>query len=137
MSTEIAEKKYLKRSKNNSMIVGVCAGIADYFAIDVTIVRIAFVLFAVFGGSGILVYIILWIVLPESESVKLPDHNESPKTNTDNASNWIAFILVGLGVYFLLQNLGLTFSFFDFISFWDIVPVGLIVGGIYLFYKRR
>lgn len=60
----MSEKK-LVRPKNDRMIAGVCAGLGNYFGVDPTIIRILFVLFAIFVGGGILVYIILWIVLPD------------------------------------------------------------------------
>ena len=56
--------KRLLRSKNR-MIAGVCGGIAEYFNIDPTIVRILWVLFTFAGGAGILAYIIAWIIIPE------------------------------------------------------------------------
>lgn len=62
------EKKKLTRS-NNKMIAGVCAGLAEYFGIDPTIVRILYVLMVLFAGFGILLYVILWIVMPKSETV--------------------------------------------------------------------
>lgn len=62
------EKKRLTRS-NNKMIAGVCGGIANYLGIDPTIVRIAYVLMVLFAGFGILLYVILWIVMPKSETV--------------------------------------------------------------------
>lgn len=52
------------------MIAGVCGGIGEYFDVDPTIVRIIWVLVVLFGGSGILVYIILWIVIPTESDVK-------------------------------------------------------------------
>ncbi len=61
----MAEKK-LMRSTTDKMIAGVCGGLAEYLEIDPVIVRIAFVVFALLGGPGILVYIILWIVMPEA-----------------------------------------------------------------------
>ena len=57
------EKKLYKSSKNK-MIDGVCAGIAEYFNIDPTLVRIGLVLFSAMGGAGILAYIIMAIVMP-------------------------------------------------------------------------
>ncbi|GAB5492011.1 MAG: hypothetical protein Phog2KO_22260 [Phototrophicaceae bacterium] len=63
--------KKLHRSESNEKIAGVCAGLADYFDVDVTLVRIAFVALALMGGPGILLYIILWLVLPdESDAFK-------------------------------------------------------------------
>lgn len=60
----MAEKK-LTRS-NNKMIGGVCAGISDYLGLDPTIVRIAWILTVFFAGFGILLYLILWIVMPKA-----------------------------------------------------------------------
>ncbi len=58
------EPKKLYRSRDERMIWGVCGGIAEYFNIDVSLVRIGFVLFATSGGFGILLYIIMAIVMP-------------------------------------------------------------------------
>ncbi|MCC8089066.1 MAG: PspC domain-containing protein [Rikenellaceae bacterium] len=52
------------RDKSRAMIGGVCAGIAEYFNIDVTIVRLIALLILLVFGTGILVYIILWIIIP-------------------------------------------------------------------------
>lgn len=57
-------KKRLYRTKYNTQIGGVCNGLSEYFDCDVSIVRIFFVLFALFLGNGILFYFILWIILP-------------------------------------------------------------------------
>lgn len=59
------EKKLYKSSKNK-MIDGVCAGIAEYFNIDPTLVRIGLVLFSAMGGAGILAYVIMMIVMPRN-----------------------------------------------------------------------
>jgi phage shock protein C len=58
-----------KRSRNK-MIAGVCGGIAEYFNWDPTLVRVGYVLLSVISAAfpGILVYIILWIVMPPPES---------------------------------------------------------------------
>ena len=60
----MADKK-LSRS-NNKMIGGVCAGIAGYLGLDPTIVRIVWVLMLFFAGFGILLYLILWIIMPKA-----------------------------------------------------------------------
>lgn len=54
---------------DHGMIAGVCAGIANYFGIDPTIVRVLYVLMVLFAGFGILLYIILWIVIPKQKSI--------------------------------------------------------------------
>jgi phage shock protein C len=58
------EPKRLYRSRKNAMLGGVCAGLAEYFGIDPTIVRLIFVLLFLFGGHGLLIYLILWLVVP-------------------------------------------------------------------------
>ena len=57
-------EKRLYKSNENKMVDGVCGGIAEYFGIDPTVVRLAWVLFCVLGGSGILAYILAAIVMP-------------------------------------------------------------------------
>ena len=58
--------KSLYRSESNKIVAGVCAGLADYFNIDPTLVRVAYVLISVLSAAfpGLLVYIILWVVMP-------------------------------------------------------------------------
>ncbi|HPE41073.1 MAG TPA: PspC domain-containing protein [Bacteroidales bacterium] len=58
-------KKFI-RSNTNRRIAGVCGGLADYFNIDPTLVRVLFVVFTLAGGSGILIYIATWILTPEN-----------------------------------------------------------------------
>jgi len=58
------QHKKLQRSRGEAMIGGVCGGLGDYFGIDPTVVRLAFVLLALLGGHGLLIYLILWIVMP-------------------------------------------------------------------------
>ena len=57
--------KKLRRSRTDRSIAGVCAGLADYFGIDTTAMRILMVLLTVFGGMSLWVYIILWLLIPE------------------------------------------------------------------------
>lgn len=57
--------KRLYKSSVNCMICGVCGGIAEYFDIDPTLVRLAWIVLSMFGGSGILAYIVAAIVIPK------------------------------------------------------------------------
>jgi phage shock protein PspC (stress-responsive transcriptional regulator) len=61
---ECAPRKRLVRSINDKKIAGVAAGLADYFDLDPTIIRLVWLLAALFAGTGVLAYIILWIALP-------------------------------------------------------------------------
>ncbi len=59
------DAKRLLRSNTNRVIGGVCGGIGEYFAIDPVLVRILFVLTAIFG-AGFIIYLVLWIMMPEA-----------------------------------------------------------------------
>ncbi len=57
--------KRLYRSRDDRMISGVCGGVAKYFNVDPTLVRLLFVAFALGGGAGLVAYIVMAIVVPE------------------------------------------------------------------------
>lgn len=138
--------KKLYRSVTDKMIGGVCGGLAEYFAIDPVIVRLIFVLAVIFGGSGILAYIILWIVIPQKPYIITPFNNEQTKNNstatndekkTENAQSNMNFgydkpqnnktifagaFLIVLGGIFLLDNFVPRFHFGDF---WPLILIGL------------
>lgn len=61
----VAGRRKLMRSRANRKIAGVCAGFAEYFDLDVTVVRVVWLIVALFGGGGFLAYIIAWIIMPE------------------------------------------------------------------------
>ena len=64
-------KKRLYRSTREKMLFGVCGGVAEYFETDPTIIRLAWVVFSLLGGSGVLAYIIAAIIMPADQE-KLP-----------------------------------------------------------------
>lgn len=55
----------LRRSRTNRSIAGVCGGLAEYFGIDATILRIVMLFLVIFGGMSLWVYIVLWLLIPE------------------------------------------------------------------------
>lgn len=58
------DEKKLMKSNQNRFICGVCGGLAQYFHIDATLVRLLWVLFSIAGGSGVLAYVIAAIIMP-------------------------------------------------------------------------
>ena len=60
--------KKLYRSDENKMLAGVCGGIAEYFGVDPTLIRLAWVVFSLPGGSGLLAYILAAIIIPRDDS---------------------------------------------------------------------
>ena len=81
----MSEIKKLTRSRNNRMIAGVCAGIASYFDIDPTIVRLVFVAFALLGGPGFIAYIVALILMPiepvKASAASVVEVQEYPKVD--------------------------------------------------------
>lgn len=85
-------QKRLYKNSEEAKLAGVCQGIAEYFDIDPTIIRIIWALGTLSYGVGLIVYIVLWIVLPEkrdimSKDVHHPEYtirDEDVNTNTDN-----------------------------------------------------
>ncbi|NIM94607.1 MAG: PspC domain-containing protein [Anaerolineales bacterium] len=66
------EVRRLYRSTEDRWLAGVCGGIGEYFSLDPTIVRLLFILIAFAFGGGILVYLLLWLIIPENPGVALP-----------------------------------------------------------------
>lgn len=62
-------KKRLYRIESGKMLAGVCGGIAEYFNVDPTLIRALWILFCILGGSGILLYIILAVLIPSEDSL--------------------------------------------------------------------
>jgi len=130
----------LYRSTTDKVIGGVSGGLGDYLNIDPVIIRIAFVLLAVFGGSGVLVYIIMWIVIPEQkynfgtkvEEAVNTDEEGNPVVDTASANrrkntSLIAGIaLIAFGLLFLLDRL------IPLYNLWDFWPLLLVVAGVLL-----
>jgi phage shock protein C len=58
-------EKRLQRSRTEKMIGGVCGGLAAYFGVDPTIVRVLWVAVTLLGGAGLIAYLILWVIMPQ------------------------------------------------------------------------
>ncbi|HEY9000326.1 MAG TPA: PspC domain-containing protein [Mucilaginibacter sp.] len=82
--------KKLYRDEYHKKIAGVCAGLAEYFNIDVAIVRVIFVLALIFHGGGGLIYIIFWIVLPKKPLFINPnvDYRVPPQNPMDSGNQF-------------------------------------------------
>lgn len=144
--TNTASRLY--RSETNKVIAGVCGGLGDFFNVDPSLIRLIFVLIALFGGGGVLLYIILWLIIPTQSSISEITHDsikknadeikdsaqkfaDRMKINTTKANSRTLFgvITLILGVMFLLGNFGL-FEFFHFAKLWPLVLV--IIGLAFL-----
>ncbi|HEY6947110.1 MAG TPA: PspC domain-containing protein [Candidatus Acidoferrum sp.] len=72
LSPQTGGHKRLMRSSTDKKIAGVCAGLADYFDMDPTIIRVLWLIAVLCFGTGLLVYVILWIVLPVAPGGVIP-----------------------------------------------------------------
>jgi phage shock protein C len=78
--------KVLVRSRDGRMLAGVCAGVAGYFGLDVTLVRVIWAVIAVItGGVGVLAYLVAWIIIPD-EGPKSPVAGNIPGQEQDSYS---------------------------------------------------
>ncbi len=145
----------LHRSSTNKMLGGVCGGLGEYLNIDPTVVRILFAIMSFFGGSGFLVYIVLWLLLPSDQNPGVsPEENvkksaEEIKNSAESFSHQIrsnfegnianaqpgraiGIIVLVLGFLFLLNNTGI----FDVINFGQLWPVLLIAVGFAIITRK-
>jgi phage shock protein C len=140
--TKQEEIKRLYRSRQDKVIAGVCGGIGEYFSIDPVWVRIVMVLLIFAGGLGILLYLLLWILVPENPNQGITKKTEAEhlasnvveklekKRKKDTGLLILGSVLIVLGVVFLFQSL---FSWFSFHYVW---PLLLIAVGFILLIRR-
>lgn len=74
--------KRLYRNPNNRVIAGVCSGIADYFNMEPTWVRIIFLILLLAFGATLIVYLVLWLIVPQKPSDT--DENAKPNSNIND-----------------------------------------------------
>lgn len=73
--TEIQAERRLYRSNTQRVFAGICGGLGDYFAVDPVWFRVGFVVLALGGGSGILIYLLMWLIVPPA-----PDGYRAPSS---------------------------------------------------------
>lgn len=133
------------RSRTDVIIGGVCAGLGNYLGLDPILVRIFFVLLAIVGGSGVLVYLILWVIMPREDQVApqgdlgermggIRDEMVASASHPNNkAGLYIGIGLVGLGLFYLLRTLDV--SWLVWLQDKYMLPGLLVVGGAALLYR--
>lgn len=119
---EAAGSSPLLRSVTNRKVAGVAGGLGEYFGVDPILFRIAFVLLALGGGSGILIYLVMWLIVPErTDGSPAPQSAQRPFTGA--AVLGVVFIIVG--TIALLNTVAPQLGQY----FW---PVTFVVGGLAL-----
>ena len=94
----------LTRSRSKGTIAGVCAGLADYFGVDVVLMRLIFVIIALVGAiiGGVIVYVAAWIIMPEGESQPAPANGRVLRRSTTDRQ--LAGVCGGLAEYFQVDS---------------------------------
>jgi phage shock protein C len=146
----------LHRSRSNVMLGGVCAGLAEYFGIDPTLVRLFFVIFTLVNGVGVLGYLVLWLILPAEGSESAEAFGESIRAGADEIADrarsigddvrdfagrrdrqtglFVGIALLLVGLVFLLRNMGVTL--FSWLSSDLIWPALLVLAGVWILVSR-
>ncbi len=148
----MSKKLYL--SRNDKKLAGVCGGIAEYFDIDSTLVRLLWILFTLPGGAGLIVYIVAAVIMNEppshsshqgginlnkNEAENIGDDYDNTdqshgKRNKDRDNMLIGGILVALGAFFLSRNL-FNWSWLSMRYLWPLILIG--IGAAVLFDGRK
>jgi len=128
----------LYRDESRKIIGGVCAGLANYFDVDVALMRVAFVFATVVLGCGVMLYVILWIVIPKKGYTfnTSADYTVPPEPNpftqakkpATNAAIVVGLILIIIGACMLADRLDIIPDF-DFSKLWPLIfiVVGLVM----------
>lgn len=96
-----SEPRVLRRSKDDRVIAGVCGGLGRYLGVDAVLLRIAFVVLAIAGGGGFLLYIVSWILIPEERSGE-PLGSSRP-SSFDTTRLIVGGALIAIGTILLLN----------------------------------
>lgn len=157
VAAQVQSAKRLTKSATDKVFCGVAAGIADYLAIDPVLIRLLFVILTISGGSGILIYIVLCLIVPEEDSKAtstkevisengkdLEEKIEAAAANVEKAvkqkkaQTWVGFGIVVLGIMLMANNVGIV-ALSDMVRYVAIIgwPLALIVLGLIILNKHK
>lgn len=139
--------KKLTRSKKDRFVAGVCGGLGEYFDIDPMVFRLIFILLTIFAGSGVIIYIICWILIPESGEKRSDEIGENIKEGASKMAKEIkdktqeidkeekdkkgkligGLIVLTVGLIFLFQNIMPQYGF-DFGKLWPLIIIVIAIG---------
>ena len=150
-------EKKLYRSRENRVISGVCGGIAEYFDIDATLIRLLWAITILFAGTGILAYVLCILIIPEEPIYKDKDKDNEDEEEYDetvvmddeettyekreitkenkNSTYGIGLIFIAVGMMFIARKIFWWLNIdFAWGLFW---PGLLVIFGVYLIAKKR
>jgi len=132
-------RRMLYRHPTDKRLSGVCGGIGDYLNIDPVLLRLGWILAAIVtGGVAVLVYVIMWIVLPVGTQAEGQTQKAAIDLG-DNVMSKLAYVFIALGVLWLLANTGILPHLWG--GFWSVAsvlfwPAVLIIAGFLLLRKN-
>jgi phage shock protein PspC (stress-responsive transcriptional regulator) len=129
--------KHMYRSHSNRVIGGVCGGLGHYFNIDAVLIRLVWLLLILFGGVGLILYLIAWLIIPWEPEVEEAEDTSVLMGAASKARFWWGLVLVAMGV--LLWAGQFRFVYWPMIpgvrlDSRDFVPLALLLVGVYLLY---
>jgi phage shock protein C len=151
----MSNAKKLYRSKTDRIIFGICGGLGEYFEIDPIIFRILFILLIFTGGSGVIIYILLAIIIPGSDGQKLKSAevknviDDAQEKTQDIAaeikknSSWIKNVKNIVGLVIVLIGLNILFEQvfnvdpFSFINWGIIWAVIIVLIGVKIIFNNK
>ncbi len=127
--------KRLKRSSTDRVFAGVCGGLAEYFDVDSLLIRLAWIIFSIVGGAGILGYIIAVIVIPRDYN--MPDSPAVSAPSRDGAK-LVGFSLIIIGLIFFFKQMGVFYYFHIYRFPWQLFLAVILIGfGVYVIFHER
>ena len=156
------EAKRLCRSRRDALVAGVCGGLAEYFKVDPSLVRLVFIIAIFLGGAGLVVYLVAWLIVPENpEQSPNPSFTKNQKLKEDvvgelrrvgsslaekfeaaleadedrperRSTVFVGLALIVIGAAFLFKNF---IPWLDLEKLWPILLIG--VGALLLFGAAR
>ncbi len=138
VNTKKMTNKSIYRTREDRIIGGVSGGLAQHLKSDTSLIRILFIVLTILNGLGVILYALLWIILPEENGDRMfaTPENDNQKINikmnkkdNTNAKLWSSIMLIMFGFIFLIDE------FFSSIDFRDIWPVFLIITGLIIIFN--
>lgn len=141
----MSTNKKLYRSSSDKIIAGVCGGLAEYFSVDATLIRIVFVALALANGFGIILYLIMALIIPKDKKTGTKEnardlaegakHLASQARTSEHGRNLLGLIIVAIGLMVLIKNImPVPPAWMHTPIFW---PIVIIAVGLYLLFHTK
>ncbi|HET9015942.1 MAG TPA: PspC domain-containing protein [Thermomicrobiaceae bacterium] len=110
----------LRRSRDDRVIAGICGGLGRYLGIDPVLIRVAWVALALAAGTGVLLYLVAWLVIPEEHAGEVV--GSAPRTDVTTVRVVLGGVLVAIGALLLVNRFT---TWFDWGLIWAVVLIAV------------